>query len=196
MEIIIHRVNTLNELKTIDDNYGIEIDIRAYNSNLILNHEPFCDGDKLIDFLDEYRHGTIILNIKESGIEDSVIEIVDKHTNIQSYFLLDIEFPYLCTASKKAQKNMAIRYSEYESIQTVNQFIDKVGWVWIDTFTKLPITKTDRKILDKFKKCLVCPERWNRKSDIANYKKILKSMNFKIDAVMTSKSNINYWLKN
>ena len=51
MEIIIHRVNTLNELKTIDDNYGIEIDIRAYNSNLILNHEPFCDGDKLIDLL-------------------------------------------------------------------------------------------------------------------------------------------------
>ena len=48
----------------------------------------------------------------------------------------------------------------------------------------------------KFKKCLVCPERWNRKSDIVTYKKILKSMNFKIDAVMTSKSNINYWLKN
>ena len=83
---------------------------------------------------------------------------------------------------------MAIRYSEYESIQTVKQFIDKVGWVWIDTFTKLPITKTDRKILDKFKNVLYA-QNVGIKSDIVTYKKILKSMNFKIDAVMTGKSN-------
>ena len=196
MEIIIHRINTIESLKNIPHNYGVEIDVRSYGNDLILNHDAYQNGDSLDSFLENYNHGTLVLNIKESGIEDSVIEIVDKHVNIQSYFLLDIEFPYLCTASKKVQKNMAIRYSEYESIQTVNQFINKVGWVWIDTFTKLPITKTDRKILDKFKKCLVCPERWNRKSDIVTYKKILKSMNFKIDAVMTSKSNINYWLKN
>ena len=41
MEIIIHRVNTLNELKTIDDNYGMKLIYALIISNLILNHEPF-----------------------------------------------------------------------------------------------------------------------------------------------------------
>jgi len=69
MEIIIHRVNTIRELKKIEPVYGTEIDVRAWKSNLILNHEPFYDGEKLIDYLDEYQNGTLILNIKEDGIE-------------------------------------------------------------------------------------------------------------------------------
>ena len=44
-----------------------------------------------------------------------------------------------------------------------------------------------------FKSCLVCPERWKRKSDIASYKKKLRRMNFFPDAVMTSKKCIKYW---
>ena len=40
MEIIIHRVNTIKELKAIPSEYGTEIDIRAFGSELILNHEP------------------------------------------------------------------------------------------------------------------------------------------------------------
>ena len=83
MEIIIHRVNTLNELKDIHPRYGVEIDIRSHASDLVLNHEPFSRGDRLIDYLDEYKHGTLILNIKESGIEDSVIELVKNHSNIK-----------------------------------------------------------------------------------------------------------------
>jgi hypothetical protein len=193
MEIIIHRVNTLNELKDIHPRYGVEIDIRSHASDLVLNHEPFSMGDRLIDYLDEYKHGTLILNIKESGIEDSVIELVKNHSNIKSYFLLDIEFPYLYNASKNGQKNMAIRFSEFESIDSVKKFINKVKWVWIDTFNKLPISNSNSLILKKFNTCLVCPERWNRKDDILKYKQVLKNMNFDIDAVMTSKSCIDNW---
>ena len=40
MEIIIHKVNSLNKLKTIPLRFGVEIDVRSYGSNIILNHEP------------------------------------------------------------------------------------------------------------------------------------------------------------
>ena len=41
MEFIIHRVNTIKELKQIPKEYGCEIDIRTDRSKLILNHDPF-----------------------------------------------------------------------------------------------------------------------------------------------------------
>ena len=190
MEIIIHRINTISDLKNIEPKYGTEIDIRAWGSELVLNHEPFQDGEKLVDYLDEYHHGTLILNIKEDGIEDDVLQLVRQRPQINSYFLLDVEFPYLNNASRQGEKNIAIRFSEDESIETVKKYVDKVNWVWIDTNTRLPITSENKEILAKFKKCLVCPSRWNRPQDIEKYK---RSLNQFLTAVMTEVKHAKIW---
>ena len=142
MEFIIHRVNLIDDLKKTPKEYGCEIDIRAEGSKLVLSHDPFIKGDNLLDYLDEYSNGTLVLNIKESGIEDLVLEEVRKR-NIKSYFLLDVEFPYLYSASEKGEKNIALRFSEKEPIENVSLFQDKVDWVWIDTITRMPINKNN-----------------------------------------------------
>ena len=116
MEIIVHRVNSINKLKKIPKTFGAEIDLRAYKSKIILNHEPFKSGDTLDDFLKNYNHGTLILNIKEDGIENEVIKKVNK-AKIRSFFLLDVEFPYIFKSLKNNQKNIAIRFSEKEPIE-------------------------------------------------------------------------------
>ena len=85
MEIIVHRINKLEELKNISPNYGVEIDIRSYGNELILNHEPYKKGDRFEDFLNEYKHGTLVLNIKESGIENAVLSLIQKHRNVKNY---------------------------------------------------------------------------------------------------------------
>ena len=193
MEIIIHRVNTIRELKKIEPVYGTEIDVRAWKSNLILNHEPFYDGEKLIDYLDEYQNGTLILNIKEDGIEDEVLSLVRERIQIKSYLLLDVEFPYIYRASKDGEKNIAIRFSEDESIETIKKYIGQVSWVWIDTNTRLPVSNENKETLNQFKKCLVCPERWGRSNEIDLYKKIMGNLKFEINAVMTSYSFVNKW---
>ena len=193
MEIIIHRINTLRGLKKIPHEYGAEIDIRSWNDKLILNHEPFQSGELLVDYLDEYQHGTLILNIKEAGIEDEVLRLIRERPVIKNYFLLDVEFPYLYRASREGERNIAIRFSEDESIETVQKYQDYVDWVWIDTNTKLPIDQTNIAILNRFKKCLVCPERWGRPNDIQNYKKLLDSLNFNINAVMTGIKYASLW---
>ena len=193
MEIIIHRINTVKKLKLIPLKYGTEIDVRSYNNKLILAHAPFIRGDILEDYLKNYNHGTLVVNIKEAGIEDEVLSLVRQRPQIKSYFLLDIEFPYIYRATRQGERAIAIRFSEEEPIEFAKKFVDKIDWVWIDTNTQMPVGEHNLPILNRFKKCLVCPERWGRPSDIANYKNLMSVMGFKIDAVMTSNQYIKLW---
>ena len=192
MEIIIHRINKIKELKKISNKYGVEIDIRTDSSKLILNHDAFTKGDRLIDYTENYKHKTLVLNIKEAGIENEVLKVV-KSFSIKSFFLLDVEMPYIYSATKKGQKNIAVRFSEYEDIAIAKQFKNKLNWIWIDTATKLPINKKNVIMIKNFKSCLVCPERWGRIKDIIKYKNIMKKLNFYPNAVMTSYDCLKYW---
>ena len=193
MEIIIHRVNSINSLNKIPKYFGTEIDIRAFGSKLILNHEPFQNGEDFDDYLDEFNHGTLILNTKEVGIENEVLQRVRSREKINSYFLLDVEFPYLYRASREGEKSIAVRYSEDESIETVKKYVGKVDWLWIDTLTTLPITHETVDVFTHFKTCLVCPERWGRPNDIQQYKSRLSELGISLDAVMTASMYASNW---
>ena len=194
MEFIIHRVNKIKDLKSLPKKFGIEVDIRTMGSKLILNHEPFNKGDILENYLENYEHKTLVLNLKEAGIEKEVLKLVKTHL-IKSFFLLDVEMPYMYSATKKGQKNIAVRFSEYESLDLTKYFQGKLDWVWIDTVTKLPINLNNAKILSKFKSCIVCPERWGRKKDIKRYKKKLFKLEFKPTSIMTSLDCVDEWTK-
>jgi hypothetical protein len=193
LEIIIHRVNTINELRDVPQEYGTEIDIRSFGSNLILNHEPFQSGEDFKNYIGEYKHGTLVLNIKEAGIEDEVLRLVRQHSQIKSYFLLDVEFPYTYRSSRNGEKAIAMRFSEDESLETVKLYVGKVDWVWIDTNTRLPLDGNNLSVLNRFKKCLVCPERWGRPFDIEKYKETMIDLNFNVDAVMTGNKYAKIW---
>ena len=192
MEIIAHRINLLSDLKNIPIKYGCEIDIRSKGSELILSHEPYVTGDKLIDYLDNYKHGLLILNIKEAGIEDDVLKIV-RDKGLKSFFLLDIEFPYLYKASRLGERAIAVRFSEDEPIDLVKKYNSLVDWVWIDTNTKLPINEENIKYLSEMKSCLVCPERWGRPEDIISYRRKMNLLGFKPNAVMTNVKYFKLW---
>ena len=73
---IIHRVNNQENLETIPKDYGIEIDVRLNNNNLILSHEPSSFGENLSEYLKKYDHNLLVVNIKEDGIENDVIDIL------------------------------------------------------------------------------------------------------------------------
>ena len=192
MIIVIHRVNELKILKKIPNNYGIEIDLRSYNKDIILNHEPFLNGIKLELFLKYYKHKLLVVNIKESGIENSVIRTLNKFS-IKNYFLLDVEQPFIWSSISKNFKNIAIRFSEDESIINAKKYIGKFNWIWVDTKTKLPINKKNYNLIKNYKSCLVCPERCGRPNDILKYKEIIRKNKFNIDAVMTDFKYLELW---
>ncbi len=193
MEIIIHRINKIKDLKIIPRVYGAEIDIRSYGSKLILNHEPKIKGDSFEDYLENYKNGILVLNIKEAGIEDEVLKLVKRFKNIKKYFLLDVEIPYLFKSLKNKNNNSAIRFSYYEPLLGSMKFKKIFNWFWIDTIKKFNLDDKDKQILKKFKICLVCPERWGKPHDIKYYKNYFKRNDLKIDAVMTSLKYVSQW---
>lgn len=192
MEFIIHRVNSIKVLKKIPKEYGCEIDIRTKGSRLVLNHDPYKGGDSLIDYLDVYMNKTLVLNIKESGIENDVLFEVKKR-NIESYFLLDVEQPYLFNASLSGERNIALRFSEYEPLENIYFFKNKFDWIWVDTVNSLPLTKFNLEVLKGHKICIVCPSRWGN-IKIDELKNELINLNYQPDYIMTELKLINEWI--
>lgn len=192
MEIVVHRINLISELLKVPKKYGCEIDIRSQDSKLILNHEPYLSGDRLVDYLDNYKHGLLVLNIKEAGIENDVLQLV-RERNIPSFFLLDVEFPYLYRASRMGERAIAVRFSEDEPIELVYNYTKLVDWVWVDTNTKLPIDSNNTLALSAMQTCLVCPERWGRPNDIMTYRQSMKFLGFNPNAVMTNLKYTHLW---
>lgn len=195
MQYITHRVNTVKKLLSTPIEYGVEVDLRDYENKLILQHDPFKKGEDFEEYLKHYKHGTIILNIKSEGIEYKVLELLQKF-NIKNYFFLDSSFPMINSLCSKGEKNIALRFSEYESIESICYMARRVNWVWVDCFSKLPITSNNYKILKdlKLKLCLVSPELQNQESKVQSYKHYLKQEGIVFDAVCSKLHNIDKWI--
>ena len=191
---IAHRINTLEELKSLPSTFGVELDLRDSGNDLILQHDPFTDGELFETYLKHYQHGTMILNIKSERIEHRVLELLNKY-NITDYFFLDSSFPMIYLLSKSGERKCAIRYSEFEGLDTILNMKEKVDWVWVDCFSKLPIDQDSYTQLKKagFKLCLVSPELQGRDQDIEGYKKMLNQQNISFDAICTKSYNAKRW---
>ena len=124
MEIIIHRVNQRVQLRNIPPAYGVEIDLRAEGSAIILNHDPFHGGEPLEAWLEDYRHGLLVMNIKEAGIESEAIRLAELR-GVGRFFLLDVEFPYIYRATRRGERRIAMRFSEDECLETVQNYRGK-----------------------------------------------------------------------
>ena len=119
MEIVVHRTNLINELLHVPLKQGCEIDIRSQDSKLILNHEPYLSGDNLVDYLDNYKHGLLVLNIKEAGIENNVLQLVRKR-NISSFFYWMLSF---LTYIEQAVRESVQQQLDFPKMNPLNQFI-------------------------------------------------------------------------
>ena len=78
MRFIAHRRNTIEELIKTPHEYGVEVDIRSEQGKLIIHHDPFASGDDFEEWLKHYQHGTLILNVKEEGLEARLIELMNR----------------------------------------------------------------------------------------------------------------------
>lgn len=194
MFYIAHRINTIEELKKTPTHLGVEVDLRDRGNRLILQHDPFKDGEDFEVYLQHYQHALIILNIKSERIELRVLDLLKKY-NIHNYFFLDSSFPMIIQLSNQGEKNIAVRFSEFEGIDTIMAIKDRVRWVWVDCFTKLPITQETAQLFKKagLKTCLVSPELQGRDQEIETHRNHLVSNELTVDAICTKSYNIVRW---
>lgn len=186
---VAHRINTIAQLEKIPSEYGIELDIRYHNQDLILHHDAFERGELFENLLKIYNHQLIILNTKSEGMEEKILTLLKKYS-INNYFFLDLSLPFLVKYANKGERNIAVRFSEFEPIEFCLAFAGKVNWVWVDCFTHLPLDMTIyKKLKEHFKICLVSPELQGHSVEkIEKFKEIIADM--EIDAVCTKNPNL------
>ena len=193
MKLICHRRNTVSELLATDSKYGIEVDIRSEGDRLIIHHDPCVAGESFEEWIDAYRHGTLILNVKEEGLEARLIALMQSK-GITDYFFLDQSFPFMVKWSKAGEHRCAVRVSEFESIETALTLAGKVDWVRVDCFTRFPLSEHDAKRLKDagFKLCLVSPELQGRDAnvEIPQLASLLKKRNIVADTVCTKRPDL------
>jgi len=196
--LICHRINKLEELKNIDVNFGVELDIRDDHKTgeLILAHDPFVEGENFESYLQNYKHNTLILNIKSERVELECLKLLEKY-NINNYFFLDSSFPMINLLNKIFNNNkIASRYSEYECLEFTENIKDLISWIWIDCFTILPLNKEIHeriKLLNK-KICIVSPELQGQSEKIPIYRQYLIDNDIIPDAICCKEYNIYEWI--
>jgi len=191
MQIIKHRVNTSLELGQVSSKYGIEMDIRSFGGELVVGHDAFkLDNQKFLNWLDCFNHGTLVVNVKEEGIEAKAVSMIEE-AGITNYFLLDQSFPFLIKSLNMGATKTSARFSEYESAATIRSILEfapvSPEWIWVDCFTgnwsHLNELESIREL--GLKICLVSPELQGRNPN-DEISKILESTAItEIDAVCT-----------
>jgi hypothetical protein len=195
IQYIAHRINTIDELSLLDFSMGVELDLRDSVDGIYISHDPFQSGDSFEEYLKKYKCGLIILNIKSERIELKVLDLIKKY-NVQDYFFLDSSFPMIKMLSDMGENNIALRYSEFEGLDTLKNMSGRVKWVWVDCFNDFPLNYNDFNYMKNelgYKICIVSPELQGREADIESYGNFMKNNDIIPDAICSKSYNKNRW---
>ncbi|MCB9799916.1 MAG: hypothetical protein H6757_04075 [Candidatus Omnitrophica bacterium] len=189
MIIIEHRINSVRQLKAVPTDHGVELDLRDAVDGIHIQHDAFSKGEAFDNYIKDYKHSLLIANIKSEGTETKALDVLKNH-NIKDFFLLDLSLPALVKLVKTGERRIAVRFSEYEPIEFVLRFKDKINWVWVDCFSGNAFNQEHLLELKKsFKLCLVSPELHAYSTDqVRIYKEGLKGV--EPDAVCTKYPDI------
>ena len=193
MEIIAHRRNAIAELEATPVEHGVEVDIRSQGPDLIIHHDPFAAGRSFEAWLDHYRHGTLILNVKEEGLEQRLMDLM-RARGVERWFFLDQSFPFLVKTARTGERRCAVRVSEFEAIETALTVAPLVDWVWVDCFTRFPLSAQQAAALTGagLKLCLVSPELQGRPAETAipQMRRLVEDLGVTVEAVCTKRADL------
>jgi hypothetical protein len=116
-------------------------------------------GEDFEQWLAEYNHSLLILNVKEDGLEDRILTSLTARA-IDAFFFLDQPFPTILKMARRGERRCAVRFSEFEALETVLAVQGLVDWVWVDGFERHPLDAASAQAIRAagFKTCLVSPE--------------------------------------
>jgi hypothetical protein len=165
VNLIAHRRNSIESLLSTPTNFGVEIDLRWNREDgIYLAHDPGSEGVTFENWLKQFNHQTLILNVKEDGLESEISKMLSD-LDIYNYFFLDQPFP---TLLKSLAENIpcAVRISEFELLPS--KLPQSPNWIWVDSFTgdwshlRLHLENLD---YSNSSICLVSPELQGRQNE-------------------------------
>ena len=190
---VIHRVNRGAHLRDIPNTFGVEVDLRQWGKDIIVEHDAFAQGESFEEWLTHFQHDMVILNIKSEGIEFRAVEMLLDSNPEAHYFLLDQSFPFMVKSILGESLVSGIRVSDIESFDQAVEL--KPKWIWLDchlgdwSFLKNALLEASKLGIDT---CLASPELHGRQVDreMAQIKEIFNEIKLKPSAVCTKNSSI------
>jgi hypothetical protein len=157
--IVHHRVLDPARLADVPTHEGAETDVRIHQGRLVLAHDPYQDGAELREFLRQWRHRLLVLNVKEEGLEPHVLPMLAA-AGVEDVFLLDQGTPLLVRTVKAGEGRVAVRVSEYEGTVGAWKLAGRARWIWLDLYAGFPIAESEIQGLRAagYRICLVSPE--------------------------------------
>jgi len=193
MKYIAHRINSIEELMNVPAEYGVELDLRDdREGGLYLSHDPFKGGEPFEEYLACYHHGIMIINVKSERVEFKALEFLRKY-GIEDFFFLDSSFPMLYTLSEQGERRLALRFSEFEGLETLRKCAGRAEWVWVDCFRRfcLDVGMAEEIHNLGYRLCAVSPELQGRPEEIDEY--AAKAATCGIDAVCAKLQYMEKW---
>lgn len=116
---------------------GIETDIRDYNGQVVISHNPASeDCPRLTELLEMWKHKgkpMLALNIKADGLYLLLEEIFERYGLDESnYFLFDASVPEEYVYLKRGY----IFFSRSSEFEEKVSFFEDVNGIWLDQFTE------------------------------------------------------------
>jgi hypothetical protein len=189
MRIYKHRVNSKSALEMVESTFGVEIDLRTQSNALILAHDAFTKGERFEDWLSAWRGQSLILNVKEDALEETILEVLNQQ-GITDFFFLDQSYPSIRRVISMGITKVATRISDYEDLATALK--SGSDWVWLDSFSGswdylMEATKAIEESGQK--SCLVSPElqRLDSGAELEGLKRLIRENELQIDAVCTKR---------
>lgn len=196
-KFVLHRANDLYQSVLPVGFSGAEIDLRLHFGKLVLAHDPLTDGASLEEWLSTFTGDLVILNTKETGIEEMVTQVIASISPRIEYFFLDLPVPSLVKAIND-QISVATRISEIEPISFSNKVPS--SWIWLDSFSgdwsHMEELKVSRENFSQ-KICLVSPELQGRWPNIHSQefewlKNYMREHSHVIQAICTK--DLSFWV--
>jgi hypothetical protein len=129
-------------LDSFENGFGVEIDIRDHNGEIVVAHDfPTDKNVRLVDLLKKlekcgqlFRQNVWAVNIKADGLEQKIEEILKDYHLINNSFVFDMSLPSLVNFVKnKSTIPLCTRYSDVEKFAEP-VMIDECSYIWVDSF--------------------------------------------------------------
>jgi glycerophosphoryl diester phosphodiesterase len=169
MNIISHRGYWLSEFeknsvisfeRSFSHNFGIETDVRDFNGNLVISHDPATSANAPLEILFELyrqfpRQPKLALNIKSDGLQAKLKQHLDTF-QIENYFVFDMSVP----DSLSYLKHDMLVYTRQSEYETVPSYYPRAKGVLLDEFEShwLNDQIIEEHILAGKSLCIISPE--------------------------------------
>lgn len=177
-----HRINAIEGLERLPDEFGIELDLRVHDGAIVCAHDAFEPGPTMEAYFPHLRDRPLILNVKCEGIVEAVLDCC-RRNGLEDFFFLGLGLSDTVKLVRAGERRVANYHSQYHHPEAPLPWEGRIDWLWIDAYDRYPVhPDVWPRLSESFKLCIGSPELYGH-LDEAREERIAAVRNLSFHAV-------------